>query len=1101
MSNLSIYSVSAINTPAASYPDSLLEFKQYQAGYEQGFAFNKINALKNTVDSSINNYTSHYLTNKVLFTDMFNVNEKIHELKTITTPLIFDNNKYLYIYSTYSEEPTASTCRVLLTSFIGYEKNINFELEFLNETFLRVKHNNGKLDYFLNATSDNSVMFYSYSSELPPISSERNDMFRYYIDNTGYLQLFKRTVEGLRIATLSGDKLVLALTSAPSGVRSTNNIININYNFTEVYPSLNSSWISYNILKPNELDISFDKSSFDNKNQYILYTNYNSLSNTINLNYIPLNNIRSEKNYIKRGANLLQGAPGIPDVDFRDYNSLQTGNSQEKGNDNISLTYTWYDKDIKVIPGTDTYFTTPSSIYPFERLNINDTKFTLNGSFAGKTPLLSDRVFCLKESTFSGDNGRYLCTWLFKENSNKPGKWLDRYYYPDLTIKEDALGGIPVYEPSFYDSIDSIELEDKESLIAKTYFDKQSDLCLIPNTRYYYSRIGEEEINSAVSSSSPTFSGFTEYYDIKNNRQYFSSTEIKYDGTKYNKYKLLTDSNKDVTSFTISFDAYIDPAKKYGYQILGNLTNKGFGIINDEAVTPFIYTSEGKTLKIFNSDGGSINTITFRENIVDVISSDAVGDIFVICQSGYIYKVNAIGIKQKLEIEPRIINYSSFYQDNESIVFYVRKRPTAPFTPVAYEMSKSTLEVREVPITPFIPYSGGQIGDSSIVKYNGTYFTLPGQRVKYIDAKNVFYTINDETIVRQNLQTGEFTQFIAVSSRNLIDYTITTDNSIAILYDKTKVAIFDSSRKPVQIADYSSIIGTNSVFTSIDICREYTSSGQAESFIMSFADTDFGLNLFYGRSSQIINTGLKCDPRNNSYNIQYTTRNKSSLTNFNHFKQIDTFNGLQFKLTLSNYLSSEDITTKNISFNFEDIDKGYHTFTYIFDSLKGSIVLYVNGEVYATRSVSPGKYYIQPIFNDDIYVSSTGFYNGLDLATFLGQPGYYFTKDLKMRNLFLYNRPITDGEALALNLYNESINDLILSIPAGQRNNIEEIERYFKFAPVSSSSKKINIYIKNSGIKNEIMKNNIKNLILSDTLNSLPIGVTINDIQFIDFKQ
>jgi hypothetical protein len=224
------------------------------------------------------------------------------------------------------------------------------------------------------------------------------------------------------------------------------------------------------------------------------------------------------------------------------------------------------------------------------------------------------------------------------------------------------------------------------------------------------------------------------------------------------------------------------------------------------------------------------------------------------------------------------------------------------------------------------------------------------------------------------------------------------------------------------------------------------------------------------------------------------------LTNFNYFKQIKTFSELDFRITLTNYLSSEDIVTKSIKIKATDIDKGYHTFTYRCDSLKGKIELFVNGSLYGSEEVQPAKYFIQDSFNDKIYVGSAGFYNSQDLATYLNQPGYYFIRNLKLRNFIIYNRAITNDEVYALNLYGESINDLILSIPAGQRNNLEEIERYFKFAPVAASSKKINIYIKNSSITEEGMQNNIKNLILSEARSALPVGATINDIQFIDFK-
>jgi hypothetical protein len=129
-----------------------------------------------------------------------------------------------------------------------------------------------------------------------------------------------------------------------------------------------------------------------------------------------------------------------------------------------------------------------------------------------------------------------------------------------------------------------------------------------------------------------------------------------------------------------------------------------------------------------------------------------------------------------------------------------------------------------------------------------------------------------------------------------------------------------------------------------------------------------------------------------------------------------------------------------------------------------------------------------------------GIVNGLDLASYLQQPGYYFLRNNnKLRKLLIYDRALRADEIVALSVSKDPINDLVLSIPCGQRNNIEEIERYFRYLPVSSS-KSINIYVKNTGITNTEFKNNIKTIILDQAASSLPVGVKINDIQFIDFK-
>ena len=303
------------------------------------------------------------------------------------------------------QNPNVTTCKVLLSTFTGFRNNTFFELEIIDDIFLRLKHNNGEYDYYLNYFPGfDSPFFLRYYSDVNTLTAERNDMFRYILDTDGYLQLFKNTTYGNKILTLSAtsdpnaDKLVLVdIPESSTLLRSPDNIIQINYSIKDLSVKQYSSWVSYDVNKQNDLTINENKSIFDRKDQYLLHANVNESINDLRLNYVTLNNIRSEKNYIKRGTNMIDSTPYVPGVEFRDYTSLQTGNSQELGTDNIALTYVWYDKDILVRNGTDTVFTAPSSLYPYEKLNINDTKFVENGSLAGLAPKVADNIYQLRK--------------------------------------------------------------------------------------------------------------------------------------------------------------------------------------------------------------------------------------------------------------------------------------------------------------------------------------------------------------------------------------------------------------------------------------------------------------------------------------------------------------------------------------------------------------------------------------------------------------------------------------------------------------------------------------------------------------------------------
>ena len=1113
MINFQINSVASINSLSASYYDTFYRFKQYKENYEQGFSLNTIYALNNVVDSSINNYSIQYLTSKKNIGDIIEIDAKVDPLRTITTKLAFNSlygtdPRYLYIYTyanTISANPRVTACRALLSSDVSFKNNSFFELEIVDSIFLRVKHNIDNTDYYLNyIPQQNTVAFFNYYSNVDTISAEQNDMFRYIIDSDGYLQLFKNTSTGNRVLTLTSagpglDENFLSFVQVTSAgfVSGLKNVIKIDYNIKEFLPKNYSSWISYDVRKQNNLTINTDRSIFDRSDQYLLHANINESYDALNLNYITLNNIRSEKNYIKRGTNMIAAAPGIPDVEYREYMSLQTGNSQELGTDNIALTYVWYDKDIKVKNGFDTIFVTPSSIYPYTKLNINDTKFVENGSLAGLTPRLSDNIYQLRKNTDYYNNGRYLVTWLSGGTTGR-GVWVDRYYYPDYVTKRTALSSSkPIFSPSFLDPVDALTVDSGSNVAAAAFFDKKSDLCIEPNCTYKYVRVGTDDINEFVTATSPVASGFNNFYDTKNNIQTYNSSEIVYDGAKYNVFNVASSINQS-NSFTVSFDLYVDPEGSYGYQLFGNITNKGFGVVGDTRITPFINSYSGKTLKVYNTDLALLHTTEFDSDILDIIKGGGLDDYYVVCNGGRIYKVNTLGVKVKMEVVPEIVGYINYFYDGTSL--YFAKNNT---TLDVVKVDKNTLGVAN--ITTSIAYTNYakdlQLNGvkNSIIVYNDVVRSLPAYEVKFYTPDIVYYVLGNGKLIKHDLQADDVKCII--SSKSAITDFVVDENYIYLIHNTNTVSIYTHTLDLITSFNAADIITDIKGLISVDIINQYpgtNSSAPARDIVLVYLDKEDTIGLYIPSSSTTVNTKLSgfLPERTNGSRLKtgYTA------TNFSYFNQFKHSNSIGFNLTLTNYLSTEDIQQKNVSFDYTTLDRGYHTFTYRFDPIQGNITLFVDGERYENLTVQPGKYAIQDILNDNFYSGTAGFYNNTDLATYLKQPGYYYLNGTRLKNVFIYDRPLSDDEILSLNIYDTSIDELVLSIPAGQRNNIEEIIQYFKFRVKDSSSKKINVYIKNAGITDDTMKSNIRNLILQESTSILPIGVNINDIQFVDFK-
>ena len=1081
--NLQTYSVSAIYSPPAIYSDPFYAFKQRRVNYDDGLSLIEINALSGVNSSSINNYTSQYLTVGKSCETFLRPFKQESPLHNITTTLIFNSYvsmsaaRYMSISTTISAisatgEYSASVYTKALSSD-AFDNSINFELEFINNKLLRVKHNVDSKNLYLNyGQQTDSLTFYSYISSTDPrdIDSERNDVFRYQLDTTGYLTLYK-LVSGGSVRTLIFSNNALSLVPVDDLTTSKNNsVIRINYNYTLVDTKNSSSWVSYKPTKLNDLTPNNSKSIYSLNSQYLLHTNYNLESTDyFNLNLITLNNHRSEKGYVMTGTNLLSANKNIPDVEYREYTSLFTGNNQEGGNKNITLNYVFYNKDLVLKSGTDTFFKTPENMYPFVKLNINDSDFISNGSCGGPSPLVSDKIYVNRKYTTQSNNGRYLCTWLSAGSNGTPGVWLDRYY-------DDSTSSAPI-------------------------IDFVSSLALEPNTSYKYERIGNDDINSIVSSSKPLLSGFNNYYSIANVPIAYKSDSIVYDGFKYNKYDVSAAVNT-AGQFTVSFDLYINQKNDYGFQILGNKTNTGFGVRSDTIITPFIYTYQDNILYVYNTDHIQISTTKFDRDIRDVIPTRPLENFFVICRDGYVYKVDPLGNKIKLEIIPDLTAYKSYLQEDDSIIFL--KNDTGQCIAV----NNYTLAITSLSSTSWL--SGGS--PNSIFKYDNILYSIPGRKIRYAGPNSdiLYYNLNDTEVFkldRLSRQTpvgfAKINNTQSISGVTITDFNIDSKENVYIGY-KNKIIVFGPNRQlitSVPLDTISNMLTSEDIkILDIDFVKEYK----------------FGVPLSYTTALILTEDGklglIKFDAYNREFAGSYTLLPLSgsyvpynpelrryTQTNYQHLNLTQVPNTLKFELTLTNYLSSEEVATKNIEFLSSDIDEGFHNFSYRFDSIKGNITLFVDGVRYTNLQIPPGKYKYQTIFHEELFLGTLGFFNGIDLATYLKQPGQYYIKNAQVRNFLFYNKVLSDTEIYAINMFGRAIDDLVLAIPAGQRNNTEEIERLFKFSQTSSSNL-VDVYIKNLKIDNSEFRQNIINDILSQAKTLLPAGVYINNIKFIDFK-
>jgi hypothetical protein len=600
---------------------------------EEGMNFFIENHLKNPVDRKINNYSSLYLTDKQQISNFI----KIKQLSESNDNLIFnssiiDNNTGLYLTLSSSSELEQSAKTIQFTTkdqkFVDPVDRI-FEITIFNGSSAKILHKIQNENYYLSITATGTYPFVNFNMGFSLSDNPDKTLLNCILDKeNNKLSLFK-TVQNVKYLILLNNNNTLSATENINLFK--NYTFNVNYYIKSIEPKINTSWVSYIKEHKNKFEINSNKSVNNLPNNYLLNTQYSYITgDTLECNILTLKNQKTHKNYSYRSNYLEKNNPNIPSVDNRKYTGLFTGNDQEKGDYGIALNYEFYNADYKMVSDMYNIFYTPESLYPYKQININDLDWNYKGAIAGENPYLSDKIFKNKDN-IQKYYGEYLCSWLFKKKNGET-IWLDRYYIPEKTSYAEALStsftkqyiepinslllqklssseyyDVPYIYNNLEEEFKAIPQTIKSALYGINFFDKVSDLVILPNTEYIYHRIG----NNYVKQILDTINEFL----IQNGLELKQSNDsdilitgdiddIEYDlnGNSYSlipNYNLINDSHQCTISFWLNSNNW---SKGFGHQIFGNLTNVGFGLLNDEKVTPIIAIQTDQNVYTYNTN-------------------------------------------------------------------------------------------------------------------------------------------------------------------------------------------------------------------------------------------------------------------------------------------------------------------------------------------------------------------------------------------------------------------------------------------------------------------------------------------------------------------
>lgn len=902
-----------------------------------------------------------------------------------------------------------------------------------------------------------------------------------------------------------------------------------------------SNWVQYD-SNASGLTV---KNSISGIPQNILFTSpYKTLSgNFLNVNINGLKNFLTPDFELNIDSN--------NNIKQRDYYGIFTGTNQEDGVGNVFLAYEGGTQGITFKKDKYTWFHYPNAS---TSISINDTTLALNGSIASNTPYKSDKVFKKKANYKKYSNwgeslpiyeqdGTWLCTWLSgSPDSTVAPVWIDRYINPTIT---SALS-------SGSDIVDLLLSTDSGSLIAttessaleingsnftatffsnhqQTYVDTESQLTFDPGTLYVYHHIGEGNNKSIVSQ----LSGATKQYYLSGNKivsntlsgtdqilfvgnwtlsatkdlspvnntinlvntpNIQSNTETVYNtlftnGSSYG----ITSYPIDFASyegFVLSFNLYADDwSDLYGDQIIGNYFDGGIGLfVNNPVLTPVIYmyeSTQGLNIEL-NSDlyilqESKLSNLSAASAVQFIFRRDYEEEYFVIDSGKNLLRYDSANILLDVSVLSGTITGDIYDAqiDSQSNLYILASSG-------AYSVNTDSGVVTYL-------FSSGNSTRIAVDRSNRVSI-LDSSIIDYcVDSSNNIFTVSNSGIYKNNTLT--------LSAANIKKIYCDVHDNIWVLH----------SNKLSKITNLPNLISTTTLPTSgtMTMTMGYTLTGNdGVSEYILIADETYKtitkLSLDNTITSTTAISGLSGQfAITNSMNLRFARGDSSGYiyqSKFGRIKQHS--NGIHAKVYTTHRVTSQQKTFKLYA-DTSTLTKGWHNFTLSFDTTKGNVKLFIDGEIVArtTSDVNPYQftYNITNYRNEPRVIIGTSPAKNGTLNSKIRQPGTYVFNG-GFNEIRLYNKPLSDYTIryISRNGFNDVYDDMVWNMPTGTNQYLEEIERFFQHRLPGNKSQFFNLKIRGYLPTNDIVQQVFEDSIRQVITKIVPAYTQLKDIIWVD---
>ena len=1052
------------------------------------FAFPEF--FSKTYDQKNNNYSNVVLTSSIKFEESFlieNPNQNGNGFVTYISNGIDTIKETSQRYWSISPSSSSSSNYLDITTnnfFTTKNPNYYFEIDFLPNNLCRISHEYYNIKYYLNLNFlNNNVYLLSASNDIYNSNSLYQQAFEYIFDsNNNCIAFFYRKNNNVYTLTRSTSSLTFLPLSGSDiqfTVDNTFNIFPIRFNLID---TLSSFWYSYTKeFDTNNLNVECSQSE-NTKNQIVFHSEFNNITSA----EIPYSFL-TEKNPLTPKS---QNVTFAENKQVRNYVSLNTGSFQEKGNLRFSQNYLSKISEYVFPPGKISYFHTPLDMGEYDFININESLLAESGAVYSDTPEFSDKIWKklsnYKDTSHFGNphgevNGSWLCSWL--SGSNDPTIkpiWYDRYFIPNKTSRQTAFSANDVFSyESYYDCITNQNTNPTE------IFDIKSQMTFEPYCLYAYYRIGKNDIDEYINknNSNLLFRGLDQYLQTNGTVLAPENGIYKFLGNEYGINETINSRTFDNCFsflFTLGSKNFEIPC---GHEIIGNYKNTGLGIYSNRSVTPFIRIISGNTLYIYNHQFVLLDTLTFKNPLINIVQLESLDDYFVMDNTGELFQINSQNtIFDSTQYNP-LSSTISHFSDNTYTFFLVSSKGDF----VSY--NRTTEELGYNNFSSF--YSTTPMTSAQSIKRIGSgIYIMDGTDAQIREEVRIFYKSNGEirewNVSSNNIETrfynssGSITTFTMDDNHNFF---IFDNNSTCYIHNSagfviTTLTLPACAQNVFSSGFSSSYVKGENISTIYAICSSTNTiaSIDAKTFTVDENPVSFNYPL----------SGCLFSPiTNNIYNHE--------ILDVNYPKNV-----ISIRINLPNIYPSESSEELNLKFDASQLKFGYHEFALILDSIKGECNLLVNGKIVDSKTFQEGKYTLSKIISEPLTYGATQYFAGINLYEKLKIDNAFTIKNLEIKDVFFFTKALDYYSTRFLQKYSKNIQPLMLNLPSENRNYTDTIEKFFRQRIPFHKSPAIDISINNSKIIDTNAKAYIQQQLNNILLDNFPY---LNQIRKIVWRE